>query len=232
MSPGWYDDPYSYGWLRYWDGGSWTRDTAPRPAGYRSPSQALSQRPTSGAAALSPAGRFASFGSRLGAFLLDAIIVMLPVDILVSAIWMALNWDFIVSLSNSIEGGQALDFGQLVNAETGAAVAFGLLLGPVWFIYEYVTLRRWSATLGMKIVGIQVAPLAVVVPADTRTVTRRATLVRALVFGAVPLLNIVPVVGLLVVIAFLIDCVSMLADRQSQTWHDKAAGTVVVKRRG
>jgi membrane protease YdiL (CAAX protease family) len=35
--PGWYDDPWQPGWVRWWDGQQWTPSTAPRPqqfAGY------------------------------------------------------------------------------------------------------------------------------------------------------------------------------------------------------
>jgi hypothetical protein len=35
VNPGWYPDPYSHGWLRWWDGTAWTSSTAPMepPAG-------------------------------------------------------------------------------------------------------------------------------------------------------------------------------------------------------
>jgi len=35
VNPGWYPDPYSHGWLRWWDGTAWTASTAPMesPAG-------------------------------------------------------------------------------------------------------------------------------------------------------------------------------------------------------
>ena len=42
VQPGWYPDPYSTGYLRWWDGGQWTAHTAPvQPPSYADPREDL-----------------------------------------------------------------------------------------------------------------------------------------------------------------------------------------------
>jgi uncharacterized RDD family membrane protein YckC len=98
---GWYPDPEQPGQQRYWDGTAWTENRAPMvpadapvaappppaggfvlppqpPAGYSPPPsyQSVGYGYTQGGAPL------ADFGSRLGAFLLDVLILFVPLFIL------------------------------------------------------------------------------------------------------------------------------------------------------
>jgi uncharacterized RDD family membrane protein YckC len=90
--PGWYPDPNAPGQQRYWDGAAWTENTAPgAPAAapaYGAPTQ-LGYGYTQGGPEL------AGFGSRLGAYIIDSLIVGIPFAIIYSiafAISDALGW--------------------------------------------------------------------------------------------------------------------------------------------
>lgn len=225
MDPGWYDDPQEFGWLRYWDGTAWTRETAPRPADYQPPSR---QRADPG---------FASFWSRLGAYIIDWLIVLIPIELIVVGIWMALNVELVNGLAERLAAGDTTALGDLMAAEMGPIVIVSLLTGPAWFCYEYFMLRSRSATAGMLALGIRVVPEdgpGRDEPADagqsSPALPQRALLIRAAVFGVVHLLSAVPIAGSVVNIVFLIGCLSMLFDPRSRTWHDRFARTLVVKR--
>lgn len=213
MDPGWYEDPLEFGWLRYWDGATWTRDTAPRPADYRPPEPHT------------PRAALASFGRRLLAYIVDSLIVTIPVEIAVLAGWAVLNADALTQLSDLLARGDARAANELLLGEAGILIAMSLLTGPAWFAYEYLTLRRWSATAGMMLLRIRVAQ-----EGDNlgQAPTRRAVAIRAAVFGTAHLLQGIPVLGIMATIAFLIDCLSMLNHPSRQTWHDRWARTVVV----
>ncbi|MDP3972980.1 MAG: RDD family protein [Candidatus Nanopelagicales bacterium] len=235
MNPGWYDDPLEFGWLRYWDGNTWTRETAPRPADYQPPSR---QQADPG---------FASLWSRLGAYIIDWLIVLIPIELVVVGIWMALNVELVNGLAERLAAGDTTAFGELMAAEMGPIVLVSLLTGPAWFCYEYFMLRSRSATVGMLALGIRVVPEASAgagagagAGADAGTpavpnlpdakLPRRALLIRAAVFGGVHLFSAVPVAGSVVNIVFLIGCLSMLFDPRSRTWHDRLARTLVISK--
>lgn len=210
MPPGWYDDPHEFGWLRYWDGTSWSRETAPRPASFVPPEPTLP---------------YASFGERLLAYVIDALILAFPVNMVVVTVWIALNPGLEERLTKAMTGGGLDALSELMAAETGPILVSSLLMGPVWFCYEYLTLRRWSATVGMRALRLMVNS-----GSETRATSRSAAM-RALVFGFVELTSVIPVVGPLITVAFLVDCLSMSWDPQRRTWHDRWANTTVVKLR-
>lgn len=208
MPPGWYDDPHEFGWLRYWDGTSWSRDTAPRPASF---------------VAAEPPPPYASFGERLLAYVIDALILAFPVSMLVATAWIAFNPGFEARLTETMAGGGLDALPELIAAEAGPILVSSLLMAPVWFCYVYFTLRGWSATIGMRALRLKV-----ITGSGTR-VTSRSAVKRALVFGVVELASVIPVVGPLITVAFLVDCLSMSWDPQRRTWHDRWANTTVVK---
>jgi uncharacterized RDD family membrane protein YckC len=88
--PGWYPDPSVPGQQRYWDGGTWTDHTAPggQAGDYQAPVQAGYGYAAGGVVS-------ASFGQRFLAYLLDLLIVGVPVGIVFQiayAISEALGW--------------------------------------------------------------------------------------------------------------------------------------------
>ena len=208
MPPGWYDDPHEFGWLRYWDGTSWSRETAPRPASF---------------VPVQPPEAYASFGERLLAYVIDALILAFPVSMLVVTVWVTLNPGLEAQLTKAMAGGGLDALSELVAAEAGPILASSLLMAPVWFCYEYFTLRGWSATVGMRALRLKV-----ITGAGTR-VTARSSARRALVFGVLQLAGVIPIVGPLITLTFLVDCLSMNWDPQRRTWHDRWADTTVVK---
>lgn len=106
--PGWYPDPASPGSLRWFDGSGWTDHVSEQPA----PAPALSGpepaappsfAPPFGFGATSPGpapmfsapaggAQLADFGTRLGAYLIDVLIVVVPY-------WIAYNVAFRMSIS-------------------------------------------------------------------------------------------------------------------------------------
>jgi uncharacterized RDD family membrane protein YckC len=75
--PGWYPDPNAAGQQRYWDGAAWTENTAPGAAG--APAVAAYGAPTQVGYGYAQGGvELAGFGSRLGAYIIDGLIVGVP----------------------------------------------------------------------------------------------------------------------------------------------------------
>jgi uncharacterized RDD family membrane protein YckC len=158
---GWYPDPRSPGRQRYWDGAAWTEHVAPAvtapteatapppavpggygaqfpaaPGGYGPRSRAASGgyadhgRP---AAPVFAGGRLASWGSRVGATLLDGFLIFIP-----------------------IAAGVALIFA----GSTGAGVALVIVGELGALLYAPLTMMRPGPhngqTIGKQLVGIRV----------------------------------------------------------------------------
>ncbi|MEP6758153.1 MAG: RDD family protein [Actinomycetota bacterium] len=97
---------------------------------------------------------------------------------------------------------------------SGDVIGWTLALQFVRYVYEYVMIGRWNATVGKFAVGIRVRRV------DGSPATWREAALR-------PLLELV--VGVLRInIVSLVDDLWMLWDAQKQTLHDKIAGTIVV----
>ncbi|HET7718332.1 MAG TPA: RDD family protein, partial [Acidimicrobiales bacterium] len=211
------------GQQRYWDGSAWTDNTAPGvadapiappappmggyappPGGYGAPAGGYG--PPMGAYgaptqvgygyAHVPAAPLAGFGSRLGAFLVDAILL-----------------GIVTSIIAAILGIDAFETSSIDGTRRFSATGGYNLLQFVIALPYYVYLEGTSGqTLGKKLLGITV------VHADT----------------------LQPGVGLgratgryfarwLSAIVCLLGYLWMLWDNEKQTWHDKLAGTKVVK---
>ena len=237
MAPGWYPDPFSVGYVRWWDGKAWSSQTqvAPRtdetpqaaaaaaataevpatapspypPSSYPPPAypsappygqqQPYGQQPY-GTAAPPPYGGFqppspygqpppapygappqqppwagyqpypplppgpafplASWGTRFGAWLIDAIIVgLVLVPVYVAVLYPDFR-DFFDSLPTD---GTAPDVQVVVNFETaiiGKAFVLSLLGALAWLVYAVPQLVAYGRTLGKRVVGIRVRPLA------------------------------------------------------------------------
>lgn len=158
-----------------------------------------------------PGVRFAGHGARLGAYILDAILV----GFVVSALVIVMMVIFFGSLEWSIDANGDVSVGDT----TAAAGAFGLfLLGSILItifalLYFPFFWARGGATPGMRVAGIRV-----VNDRDGSRIGWGAALLRLVgywVSGAV----------------FYIGFVWILIDSRRRGWHDLIAGTCVISTR-
>ncbi len=142
----------------------------------------------------------ASIGARIGARLLDGLIIGLPLTVLVFA------------ASDISEDRKTIStplWVQLVAAVISA-------------LYEVVLIRTRGQTVGKRVLGIKVVRVT-----DGALPDWTAAVVRY-VLPVVPVLIPVPGVFLLSIVIYLVAIVHPLR----QGWHDRAAGTIVVKAEG
>ena len=108
---------------------------------------------------------------------------------------------------------------QLVAGMAGTFLLIGAGIGVISFGYDWLQHGLWGQTIGKRVMGTKV------VTADTRVpISGQAACGRAAVYALVP---VVPSVGSLFA---LINEAWLLWDPRRQCLHDKAAGTVVVKK--
>ena len=165
---------------------------------------------------------YAGFGSRLGALILDGLLLAVPGVILAIVI--------LASVFSSI------DFATFDGTFTGdvqrdlqrRVIAAQLLGATLALAYYTLTIGISGQTIGGRIVGIRV------IRTDGRSLTMSGALIRALVgvglYNALSIMGgFVPAVSFLSFILFLLGYLWMLWDSQKQTWHDKAASSIVVR---
>lgn len=185
-----------------------------------------------GAVALGPAVDgvpLASYGARVLAYLIDALIVGVLATIAGGwFLWKALEpvW---ATLNSSIQSGDpqvAMKAYQdaLNGMDAKWLAAFAAVQLVVQLAYQLFFLTRWSATPGKLALGISVRRLDRAGVLDFNTATRRAGFVTVL--GA---LGSVPVISLLASMATIADLLWPLGDKKRQALHDKVAQTVVVR---
>lgn len=102
---------------------------------------------------------------------------------------------------------------------TFSMVIFFAVLGSVWFCYDWISLACGSSTPGKRLTNVEVVPAA-----GPGEVTAGMSARRAVVY---PLSLIVPVGG---VLFLLVDLVWLLAAPDARAAHDRAAGTIVIRR--
>jgi uncharacterized RDD family membrane protein YckC len=220
--PGWYLDPSGQPVQRWWDGTRWTEHvgTPPPPVSVR-PQVVLGL----GVAEL------AGWWQRFGGYVLDAIIVDVPVFVVSFAIEQS-------QPASTIPGttGRHLDAAAQV-----AVVAITVL---VTLAYPYLLLRYKGQTVGMMAVGVRAVDRssgAALTSAQTAhrvlaffvlvTVWAQISILIAFhhVFGPAPVAEIL--LRLLSVAALVATALWPLGNPVKQTLQDKAADTVVVRTR-
>ena len=185
------------------DDSSWSSQPPPPPGGdaYQNP-QAVT-----GWANLGTGGavELASAGSRLGARLIDWVIMAV-----VYVILLVIGVGAAVGASSNSDDASALSI--------GAIVATFLLIAVVGILYEVTMIAVRGQTLGKMATNIKV------VRADNGLVPGWGKSIGRWIIPAA--LAFIPLVGWLL---SLLVYLSLLWDRARQGWHDKAAATLVVK---
>lgn len=155
---------------------------------------------------------FAGFGARLGAVLLDGLILGIPL-LVVYAIAFGLLFAGLNPTTDSFTG--ETTYGEPNGAVVGIGGVLFLIVVLVAFLYEpLMTARKGRGngqTIGKRIVGIRVVNLQNQ-PISAGQAWGRF-LIKSLVSGSI----------------FYLGFLWALWDTNQQTWHDKIANTVVVK---
>jgi uncharacterized RDD family membrane protein YckC len=195
---------------------------------------AYSSAPAYGAALglkTTPDGQpLASYGQRVGAWILDALILMVVVGLLASY-WIGklVSWyvTFLDGVMNDAAAGGTPAFDQTtISSEiAGYILPISLISFVVTVVYQVAFLTLKGATPGKMAVGISVR---------MRLRPGRLTLLEALrrqgVYLVTSALSFVPVVGFFSFFVKLLDVLWPLWDENRQALHDKIAGTNVVVR--
>lgn len=154
------------------------------------------------AATCAPDGQaLASYRRRVGAYLLDALLVLVVAG--------ALGW---LGVRDQVDGA-----GALLDALPGIGFAVSLVyFGGFW---------RWrSATPGKLLLGLRIRRWEADGPLGWGVVLRRWA-----AMSVYPLVGWIPSVGFFAAIWPLADLLWPVWDKRLQTLHDKFAGTVVVR---
>ena len=146
----------------------------------------------------------ASPGARLGARLLDFVIMIIAVVVL------ALIFGASISLGSGSDEGSGLALGALL----GVILLFGL----AGIVYEVTMIALKGQTVGKMATSVKV------IRADNGQLPGWGKSIARWIIPA--LLNIIPFVGWILA---LLCYVSLTWDKVRQGWHDKAAATLVVK---
>lgn len=149
----------------------------------------------------------ASAGARLGARIIDFVIM-----VVVSAVLIIIGLSALFGISDDSATDEELTIGWAFFLGTWA------LIGLVGVLYEVVMIATRGQTLGKMMTSVKV------VRADNGLVPGWGKSIGRWIIPAV--LALIPVVGpLLSLLVYL----SLLWDSARQGWHDKAAGTFVIK---
>ena len=199
-TPNWYDDPHNPAYYRYWNGTSWTGHVSPKRSGPTTPDGVP----------------LASWGERLGARLLDGLIaglVGLPFTGYFIYRYAQVSNRWSQQVSESATGGGRPDIFPPAEVWRWLA-AMTLVSFLVSITYEATFLRRNGATPGKRIVGIRVRQWRRDGELTYPVIARRVLSMQGV--------QMLPFIGLL-------NVLWPLWDARKQAWHDKAAGTSVVR---
>lgn len=226
---GWYPDPAGSPYRRWWDGTEWTQHTDEPPAQLGTPASSapLPYGATYGQASYGQTGYtqafrpqrfiapYASFWQRVGAAIIDSLILGIPLALVV----LVLFWQDIVDAVETAAASGTPSFDGATTASFILVLVISAIASGTYFTF---TIALRGATVGMSALRIQVVDEQGQMPTVGRAFGRWAFVQ---VFQW--LTNLVPFVGGLV---WLLDPLWMLWDPEKQTLHDKVAKTWVLQK--
>lgn len=230
--PGWYADPWQQPGrtadVRWWDGVQWTGNVQPanpvaQPVAYQPVAPAYGQPATT------PDGQpLAGWGVRLGAYLLD-FLVLLPVFVLATVpFWGEIGdafGDYWHDVTDSIDSGGEAPSGMALQRElAGTFLLIGLINTAISLAYHVGFLMWKQATPGKLMLGLRVRRRDVPGPMPLGTV-----LLRWLTQFGPSVVGTIQYVNYLISVYTLLDGLWPLWDGKRQALHDKAARTNVVR---
>lgn len=226
---GWYADPQARaeGDERWWNGHQWTAHTRRVDPGPDAPPAATApgaqQTGSSGAGsadflaqlrakpkALADGTPLAEPSERIGAYVIDVLLVVVAARIVSSVVELSLGLGAVLGVP---------DLSWLVLA-TGLDV---LTIAALWVGYQLLQ-GRSGTTIGKRLLRLRARPLDADGPLTTGQVLRRSVL-----GGGGVLAAMFPGAQLLGVLLVGFDGYRMSSDEWGRPWHDQVAGTVVVK---
>ena len=178
--------------------------------------------PTPGPA---PGLAYASFWRRVGGYLLDGLIVGVPVLILFFVLFWSNFVDYVNSASATARNGQTVVVTPTTFLPAGALIAYLIIGSAVNYLYFGFLVHSWGRTVGQAAVGVRVVPEE---DLSARLPLGRATL-RSTIFWVPGLFSVVPVLGSLVGLVPLVSYIMVAADSRKQGLHDKLGKALVVR---
>jgi len=162
---------------------------------------------------------YADVPNRVIAYIIDAIImfvILLVIGIVLAAIGLATN----TITATGVETNYVASF---------VAAILGLVVTGVYFVYTWTSMR---ATIGMKLLGMQIGNAGDGVTLTTNQAIRRflalsGPSILAQVLSPIPLIGLILSVFALVWVIFLLYTTAKSPTKQG--WHDIFANTQVVK---
>lgn len=169
----------------------------------------------------------ASYGQRVGAFIIDWILqFVLGLVFGGYFLWKAMA-DYMrgaMDMANQVEAGTQPDIQSLIErVDAGALMVYSIIGIAVFFLYQWYFLKRSGQTPGKAVCNISVRELERPgVPSSGAVLRRVGAAVGLFVLQALPLLGFIGFIGRV------LDLLWPSWDQRRQALHDKAAGTVVV----
>jgi uncharacterized RDD family membrane protein YckC len=238
---GWYPDPWpghpgQPQLLRYWDGRQWTEHARSKEAAYAAagPGTTAYAPPETAygreAPPTTPDGQLlAGWWQRVGAYLIDSVIVGVIGGVLSSPWWGEVLDSFSELMEQAVrdaEAGVQTDTTGFEQQLMEPFLMIGLIFLALGFVYHVGFLMTAQATPGKLLLGLRVRLRERPGPLPLTAVLLRW----ASQFGY-SILNFVPVLGALLPIYGLLDVLWPLWDGKKQALHDKVARTNVVRSR-